>query len=253
MYEEIISRNWGFLTAEDQAKIKDSRILLAGCGLGSNVARLATRTGFSRFVLADGDNVEASNLNRQAFRSEHIGRNKAEVSGEMVREIIPEADVKIFPHFITDKEAHDLVTEVELVVNTVDPGPALFTINSAAQSQNKIVFFPMNIGFGGVVLVFTADSMTLENMLARDVPQDKIFLRLIERITAYVPYISSYLKKLETSIDDILSGVLPGPQLGVAAYLSSALVVTAMVKRVRGQPLPLAPEPLTLDAWFYNQ
>ena len=74
----------GFLSSEDQHAIAQTRVLLAGCGLGSNIAVLAARTGFSRFTIADGDVVDSSNLNRQAFRVEHLGRNKAEVTESLI-------------------------------------------------------------------------------------------------------------------------------------------------------------------------
>ena len=252
-YAELIDRNWGFLTAQDQEKIKEAKILLAGCGLGSNIATLAARTGFTRFILADGDKVEINNLNRQAFRREHVGKNKAEATAELIKEINPEAEIEIFPHFITKKEAVSLVSRAELIVNMVDPGPVLFELTRAARSQNKLTFFPLNVGFGGVALAFSPDSMTLEEMLGREVAKEELFLRLIERVTAYLPYLNNYLEKFSETKDDILRGVRPGPQLGVAASINASLVVTAMMRGVLGLPLKVAPEPLAFDAWFCSQ
>ena len=40
-YSELISRNWGYLTLPQQENIRLASVLLAGCGLGSNVAVLA--------------------------------------------------------------------------------------------------------------------------------------------------------------------------------------------------------------------
>ncbi len=92
-YAELTDRNWGFLTAQGQERIKEAKILLAGCGLGSNIAALAARTGFSRFILADGDRVEINNLNRQAFRLEDVGKNKAKATAELILEVNPEAEM----------------------------------------------------------------------------------------------------------------------------------------------------------------
>ncbi len=252
-YAELIDRNWGFLTAQDQEKIKEAKILLAGCGLGSNIATLAARTGFTRFILADGDKVEINNLNRQAFRLEHLGKNKAEATAELIKEINPQAEMEILPHFITEKEAVSLVSKAELIVNMVDPGPVLFALNRAARCQNKIAFFPLNIGFGGVALAFLPDSAILEEMLGEGVTENMIFLRLIERVTAYLPYLNNYMEKFSETKDDILRGARPGPQLGVAASINASLIVTGMIRRVLGLPLKAAPEPLALDAWFCSQ
>ena len=252
-YAELISRNWGFINTKDQAKIKEARILLAGCGLGSNIATLAARTGFTRFILADGDKVEINNLNRQAFRLEHVGKNKAAATAELIKEINPESKMEIVPHFITEQEVPSLVTKAKFIVNTVDPGPVIFALNRAARCQNKIALFPLNIGFGGLALIFSQDSITLEELLEREVTQEEFFIRLAEKITKYIPYLPGYIDRFSETMEDILQGLKPGPQLGIAAYIGSSLVVTAMVKYLLKKPLKVAPEPLALDAWFCSQ
>ncbi|MFC1934601.1 ThiF family adenylyltransferase [Chloroflexota bacterium] len=252
-YADLIARNWGFLTSQDQEKIKEAKILLAGCGLGSNIATLAARTGFIRFILADGDNVEVNNLNRQAFRLEHVGKNKAEATAKLIEEINPEVEIEILPHFITEEETTKLVTKAELIVNMVDPGPVIFSLNHVACHQNKMVFFPLNIGFGGMALVFSPDSATLEDILEKEVPEEVIFHRLIEKLTPFLPQLNSYFKQFPEVVDDITRRVRPVPQLGIAASINASLIVTAMIRTVLGLPVKVAPYPLALDAWTYNQ
>ena len=249
-YSELTSRNWGLITPEDQIKIKKSTVLFAGCGLGSNIAILAARTGFTSFILADGDNVEISNLNRQTFNLEQIGKNKAKATAKLISAINPEATIKTLPHFITGKEAPDLVNEADFIINTVDPGPALFSLNSAAREKNKVVFFPMNIGYGGLMFVFTAQSATLEEIVGEGVPENQVLFKLIERTTGNIPHIASYIQKFANRIGEILDGTLPAPQLGISANINSSIVVTGMLKSITGTTLALAPEPLYLDTWL---
>lgn len=66
-YEELTLRNAGYVPPELQEKIRATRLLVAGCGLGSTIAEAAARVGFERFTLADGDSIAPHNLNRQAF------------------------------------------------------------------------------------------------------------------------------------------------------------------------------------------
>jgi len=249
-YQELISRNWGFISTDIQLKIRETSILFAGCGLGSNIALLAARTGFTKFILADGDSVESSNLNRQAFLSSHVGMNKAEATAELVKGINPETEIITVPEFITEHSIRDLVNKAEFIVNTVDPGPVLFNLNSEAQKQNKVAFFPLNIGFGGLVFVFTGGSSSLEEMTGDNVPVQQVLFHIIRNTTKSIPCLSLYIGDLSNSIDDILSGKLPGPQLGIAAGINSAIIVTAMIKILRGEELKLAPEPIAYDAWF---
>lgn len=62
----------------DQAAFSKSSVLCIGAGgLISHIAPTLVRKGIGRITLLDDDVVEASNLNRQRFYIEDIGRNKA--------------------------------------------------------------------------------------------------------------------------------------------------------------------------------
>src|SRR5215472_3121838 len=69
----LLSRNWGLISPEVQARLRDQVILAAGVGLRSEMVVQACRLGFRNFILADGDTVEVSNLNRQAFTHAQVG------------------------------------------------------------------------------------------------------------------------------------------------------------------------------------
>ena len=246
-YKELVSRNWGFLTPEIQRKIKRTRILLAGCGLGSNVALLAARTGFTKFILADGDKVEVNNLNRQAFSLCQTGRNKATVTAELIKEVNPEAQVEVFPQFITEKNVEPLITKVDFVINMVDPSPVIFELNRIANLQGKMAISPLNVGFGGVVLVFSPCSTTLEEIVEDRTSPEEFFLKLLEKVSAFLP---GYLERDFLGIkDEIEQKGQPFPQLGIASFANASLVVTVIIRALMGLPLKLAPQPITIDTW----
>ncbi|MBN2724118.1 MAG: sulfur carrier protein ThiS adenylyltransferase ThiF [Deltaproteobacteria bacterium] len=82
---------------------KKAKIGIAGCGgLGSNVAVALTRAGVEKFVLADFDVVEKSNLNRQHFFLNHIGIPKVVALKEQL--------LKINSHLIC-KSIHTKISE----------------------------------------------------------------------------------------------------------------------------------------------
>lgn len=245
VYNELVQQNWGFLSTEQQETISRTTVLLAGCGLGSNIAILAARTGFCRFILADGDVVEPSNLNRQAFRAEHVGINKAEATSAMVAEVNPAAQVQVVPTYVGAEDAAPLVEQADVVVNMVDPGPALDALLDAAKEQSKITLFPMNVGFGGVVLAFGPDSPTLGELIGSDVGDD-LFVRMVMRL---MPCLPSYLWRYAWVAQRIQRDHVPPPQLGVAAAMTSSLVTGNMVRVALGSTPPLVPTVMTLDAY----
>ena len=68
-----------YLTPDQLAAVRAARVAIAGCGgLGSNVALMLARSGVEQFLLIDHDVVEPSNLNRQQFWPEDVGRPKVQ-------------------------------------------------------------------------------------------------------------------------------------------------------------------------------
>ena len=87
----------------DPDKIKD-RIHIIGCGsVGSTVAELLARFGLTKISLYDFDIVEAHNIVNQMFTYKHIGMPKVEAVKDILTEINPEIDVKLYPKGWTDQ------------------------------------------------------------------------------------------------------------------------------------------------------
>ena len=89
--EEQFIRTARLIGGEAVEKLAKSKVLLFGVGgVGSFAAEALARAGVGEITLVDGDTVALSNLNRQlvALRST-IGRSKAEVMAERIRDINP--------------------------------------------------------------------------------------------------------------------------------------------------------------------
>ncbi|MDN5358836.1 MAG: molybdopterin-synthase adenylyltransferase [Candidatus Diapherotrites archaeon] len=84
--------------AVDQEALSRSRVLVAGAGgLGNFVATELALAGVGEIVIVDPDTVEIHNLNRQfLYREEDIGKYKAEIAEERLKEINPHVSVKGF-------------------------------------------------------------------------------------------------------------------------------------------------------------
>ncbi len=109
------------LPPESLARLALARIGIAGAGgLGSNVALMLARSGIRRLVVADFDRVEASNLNRQAFFPEDVGKPKVAALGEILRRLEPEMDYQGHDLRLTPENAPALFAGCSLVVEAVD-------------------------------------------------------------------------------------------------------------------------------------
>ena len=67
----------GYFSEDEFSRIKNATIGIAGAGgIGSNSAHCLSRCGFKNFIIADFDFVEETNLNRQMFFANQIGKRK---------------------------------------------------------------------------------------------------------------------------------------------------------------------------------
>jgi len=85
-----------FLTDAERARLESIRVGIAGAGgLGSNCAMHLVRAGVLKFTIADFDTVNESNLNRQFFFRDQVGRPKVDALGENLRRINPGVELDL--------------------------------------------------------------------------------------------------------------------------------------------------------------
>ncbi|ERP31832.1 thiamine biosynthesis protein ThiF [Chitinivibrio alkaliphilus ACht1] len=102
-------------------KITETTIGIAGTGgLGSNCAMNLVRSGFTKFFLYDFDTVDYSNLNRQFFFRDQVGKAKVDALQENLLRIEPSLDITCQKLRITPENISSLFTECTVVVEAFD-------------------------------------------------------------------------------------------------------------------------------------
>ena len=116
-----------------QQRLQDSTVLVVGLGgLGCPAALYLAAAGVGTMILADGDVVELSNLQRQiAHRQTDIGNNKAESVAASIRALSTEVKVEIHPVNLDAQNLPELLPDVDLVVDASDNYPIRFALNRA--------------------------------------------------------------------------------------------------------------------------
>lgn len=85
-YEQLTARN----APQLRGKLEKAVVGIAGCGgLGSNVAIALARIGIGKLILVDFDVVEPTNLNRQQYFINDIGKRKVDALEEKLKMINP--------------------------------------------------------------------------------------------------------------------------------------------------------------------
>ncbi len=110
-----------YLSPQQQTRLASAKIGIAGAGgLGSNAAFMLVRSGIRRLVLADKDVVDASNLNRQAYFPEHVGRPKVEALAEQLRRLEPGLELILIHETLTEQTAAARFAGCDAVVEAFD-------------------------------------------------------------------------------------------------------------------------------------
>ncbi len=121
-----------------QQKLLAATVLIVGAGgLGSPVALYLGSAGVGRLLIADGDTVELSNLQRQiAHSTARIGVNKAESAAQAVRALNPHVQVEPLGWLDADNIAA-AVTRADVVVDASDNFGIRFLLNQTCVTQRK--------------------------------------------------------------------------------------------------------------------
>ncbi len=139
-YQEMITRNIGFVSEEEQGRILNGSVFVCGVGgMGGAAALGLARAGLGKMHLADIDDFEISNLNRQVFCNlKSVGQHKAAAAMEQIQNINPE--VKIDSHG-SDWVEHvdELIEDSDVVINGTDDLSASLRLYRAARRLNKPV------------------------------------------------------------------------------------------------------------------
>ncbi|MGN1230365.1 MAG: thiamine biosynthesis protein ThiF [Anaerotignum sp.] len=108
-----------------QQKFTNSTVAICGLGgLGSNIAVSLARAGIGKLILVDFDKVDISNLHRQQYKADQIGRFKTEALAENLREIAPYIQVETHAVRVTEENFEALLSEADLICEAFDKAEA---------------------------------------------------------------------------------------------------------------------------------
>ena len=94
--------------------------IIGAGGLGSNVAMMLVRSGIRRITIADSDRVEPSNLNRQAYFPDDVGKPKVLALARHLARLEPAVQIVTHETAVTRTNARSLFAACPLVVEAVD-------------------------------------------------------------------------------------------------------------------------------------
>jgi molybdopterin/thiamine biosynthesis adenylyltransferase/rhodanese-related sulfurtransferase len=139
-----------------QLKLKQSKILVVGAGgLGSPALLYLAAAGVGCIGIADHDNVDLSNLQRQVlFGTQDIGKNKSLAAVARLKSLNDQIQLQAHPEKITSANALALLKAYDIVLDGTDNFPTRYLLNDACVILDKPLIYGSILKFEGQVSVF---------------------------------------------------------------------------------------------------
>ncbi|WP_309400298.1 molybdopterin-synthase adenylyltransferase MoeB [Cerasicoccus maritimus] len=139
-----------------QEKLTGARVLIIGLGgLGSPASLYLAAAGVGAMGLAEFDQVEAHNLQRQiAHGDADVGQPKLDSGMASLRAINPHIELIPHPGGITVDNAVELISQYDIVVDGSDNFPTRYLVNDAAFFAGKPLVYGSVFQFEGQVSLF---------------------------------------------------------------------------------------------------
>lgn len=177
-YDAAFSRNIGWVTEAEQARMRMSRVAIGGLGGVGGVHLLTlARLGVGKFSIADFDVFDIVNFNRQIGATmSSLDRPKLDVLAEMAREINPEVDLRLFPAGVQTDSLDAFLDGVDVYVDGLDffAFDARRMTFAACERKGIPVVTAAPLGMGAALLVFGPGGMSFEDYFGFEKCKDEL-------------------------------------------------------------------------------
>jgi len=244
-YREMVSRNIGIITEEQQEKLRNSCVAIAGCGAeGGSAAIALSRMGIGNLKIAEPDRFEISNINRQfSARKDSLGLNKAIVVREDIKLINPECKVVVYPEGINENNIEEFLFGANIAIDAIDYRNPIGSVllYRKAREMNICVIAALSIGWGSFLFFFEPDSLPFEEYIGAN-PQVPLedFEKYSYPLSAFCPEPPLYVGvKL---IQDVVQEKIEIPVVIPAVHLTAAMISSFVhfyingVKKIKPAP-----------------
>jgi len=141
---------------EGQEKLRAAQALVVGVGgLGCPAALYLAASGIGRLTLADPDEVELTNLQRQIlYGTDSIGRRKVDAALQAIEGFNPEVQVDAVPLRLDERALDTLSAQCHVVLDCSDNFATRHAVNRACVRNARALVSGAAIRFDGQIAVF---------------------------------------------------------------------------------------------------
>jgi adenylyltransferase/sulfurtransferase len=161
---------------EGQQALLDAAVLVVGAGgLGAPVIQYLAAAGVGELGIADDDEVELSNLQRQVIHgNDDVGRPKVESAADFVANLNPDVDVRTHETRVEPGNAEELIAEYDFVVDASDNFRTRYLVNDVCTLSETPFSHGAIYKFEGQVTTFTTEGPCYRCLFPEAPPQGMV-------------------------------------------------------------------------------
>jgi molybdopterin/thiamine biosynthesis adenylyltransferase len=238
LHQELrTARNKNFITSEEQEKLYNTTIGIAGLSVGSNIAIALSLMGACRKIkIADPDVIAPSNLNRIITDFTNVGINKAVVIARYIYQVNPYAEIEIFEEGINKKNIKEFLKGLDILIEELDDIKIKIEIRKLARRKKIPVIMATDNGDNVVIDIERFDIKpnlplfhgNIKNLDYKNI--NKTLPKLYKAMSKIIG-LQFVPSRIIQSIFEVGKTIYSWPQLITAAMLSGA-VVAYVVKKI---------------------
>ncbi len=239
-YSMFTDRNRGVISSEVQEDIRNTRFIIFGVGsTGGDFATMIAQMGAENILIADMDQLDASNLNRQHGSFRDIGKNKTDIVARRIWDINPYVNVEIFTKQITPIDVDKIIGENtslrRIILLAMDDKDSIIEVHSKAKENSIPVFMATDIGHAAHLAIFDyskSDTKIFNGKFSLDEAKKSSLLEFVAKFIK--------IKDLPNEYLDAAKGMLKGeleviPQLTTASKKAGAKTVEEVISYFEGR------------------
>ncbi|MBI3337109.1 MAG: ThiF family adenylyltransferase [Candidatus Staskawiczbacteria bacterium] len=243
------NRNKNIITVQEQEKLANFTIAIAGLSVGGNIATTLAYNGFSKNIkLADFDRLETSNLNRVKGKLSDVGELKFNIISRQLYEVDPYIRIVNFEKGLNKENVEDFFIKnpkTNLIFEIIDDLELKILIRKEAKKYRIPVVMLTSIG--DTILIdlerYDQDSETkifsgiVEEKVIEDLLKGKIPKEEVNKYVVQIVGIENIPPRVMDSMKQIGKTLVGRPQLmstvtiasGIASFIARKIALGDVV------------------------
>lgn len=250
-YKEFTLRNAGFINDADQKTLRESVILIAGCGsTGGSVIELLVRSGAENLILVDNGRYDLNNANRQNMVLDDVDRYKPIVFQERCHAINPFVKIEVCNIGITPDNVDDFVERADIVIDAVDvtgrSGLEMkFLLHEVSHAKKKAVICGYDMAATQYIPIFDYRNPELD-LFDNQINAEMVATMDPLKVCTFLVPISEIPQAMFEELERHTQGKDYTSQLGIAANLFGTITTALVIDILSGRSVK---NEYTIDVW----